>query len=116
VETTTVTPTTDIHTRVKTFLARVIPDHELGDEEDVFAAGYVNSLFAMQLVLFVEKEFHIAVEDTDMNTENFRTVGAIARLVEHKQLIRQGSMDRRRARDVGCSVQSGVGETLPSAS
>ncbi len=86
-ETTTVMPVTDIKTHVKTFLARVIPDHELGDEEDIFAAGYVNSLFAMQLVLFVEKEFHIAVEDADMDTENFRTVGAIARLVERKQLI-----------------------------
>jgi methoxymalonate biosynthesis acyl carrier protein len=101
VETTPVTPTTDIQTRVKTFLARVIPDHELGDEEDIFAAGYVNSLFAMQLVLFVEKEFHIAVQEADMDTENFRTVDAITRLVERKQLILQGSMDRRIARDIG---------------
>ena len=94
--TTTVTPTTDITIRVKTFLARVIPDHELGDEEDIFAAGYVNSLFAMQLVLFVEQEFHIAVEETDMDTENFRTVGAIARLVERKQLIRSVSTSDRK--------------------
>jgi methoxymalonate biosynthesis acyl carrier protein len=101
VETTTVTPTTDIQTRVKNFLARVIPDHELGDKEDIFAAGYVNSLFAMQLVLFVEKEFHIAVQEADMDTENFRTVDAITQLVERKQLILQGSMDRRIARDIG---------------
>jgi acyl carrier protein len=94
-ETTAMIPATDITARVKTFLARVIPDHELGDEEDIFAAGYVNSLFAMQLVLFVEKEFHIAVEQVDMVIENFRTVGAIARLVEHKQLMLQGSTPAR---------------------
>jgi methoxymalonate biosynthesis acyl carrier protein len=94
-ETSTMIPATDITTRVKSFLARVIPDHELGDEEDIFAAGYVNSLFAMQLVLFVEKEFHIAIEQADMVLENFRTVRAIARLVEHKQLMLQGSTARR---------------------
>ena len=86
-ETTTMMPTANITTHIKTFLARVIPDHELEDEEDIFAAGYVNSLFAMQLVLFVEKEFHIAIEQADMVIENFRTVGAIARLIEHKQLV-----------------------------
>ena len=100
-ETTTAMPTSDITTHIKTFLARVIPDHELGDEEDIFAAGYVNSLFAMQLVLFVEKEFHIAIEQADMVIENFRTVGAIARLVAHKRLMPQGSMDGRRAHDLG---------------
>jgi methoxymalonate biosynthesis acyl carrier protein len=94
-ETTAMMPTTAITTRVKTFLARVIPDHELGDEEDIFAAGYVNSLFAMQLVLFVEKEFHIAIEQADMVIENFRTVGAIAHLVEHKQLMMRGSTARQ---------------------
>src|SRR5262245_50980098 len=96
-EPTTVMPATDTTTQVKTFLARVIPDHELQDEEDIFASGYVNSLFAMQLVLFIEQEFHVAIEDVDMDMENFRTVGAIARLVERKQPTRQGSTDRRRA-------------------
>jgi len=100
-ETNTVMPTADITTHIKTFLAHVIPDHELGDEEDIFAAGYVNSLFAMQLVLFVEKEFHLAIEQADMVIENFRTVGAIARLVAHKQLMPQGSTDGHRARDLG---------------
>jgi methoxymalonate biosynthesis acyl carrier protein len=99
-ETRMVMPAADTKARIKTFLARVIPDHDLHDDEDIFAAGYVNSLFAMQLVLFVEKEFHITVEDTDMDTENFRTVGGIARLVERKQPP-QGSIDRRIARDVG---------------
>jgi methoxymalonate biosynthesis acyl carrier protein len=84
-ETTTVMPATDTTTRVKAFFSRMIPNHEPQDDEDIFAAGYVNSLFAMQLVLFVEKEFHITVEDADLDTENFRTVDAIVRLVERKQ-------------------------------
>jgi methoxymalonate biosynthesis acyl carrier protein len=100
-ETTMVMPATDTTTRVKAFLAHVIPDHELREEEDIFASGYVNSLFAMQLVLFIEQEFHVALEDADMDTENFRTVAAIAHLVARKQLAPQGSTDRYRAGDSG---------------
>jgi acyl carrier protein len=88
-EKTMLTPETDTKDRIKVFLSQVIPDHELQNDEDIFAAGYVNSLFAMQLILYIEKEFHIIVEDADMDTENFRTVGDMARLVERKQWQRQ---------------------------
>ena len=84
-ETTKRIPTTDTTIRIKAFLAQVVPDHEVRDDEDIFAAGYVNSLFAMQIMLFIEKEFQITVEDEDMELENFRTVGAMTRLVERKQ-------------------------------
>jgi methoxymalonate biosynthesis acyl carrier protein len=42
-------------------------------------------MFAMQLVMFVEKEFGIIVEDEDLDIDNFRSVNAIAGLVERKQ-------------------------------
>jgi methoxymalonate biosynthesis acyl carrier protein len=84
-ETTKQMSTTDTTTRIKAFLAQVVPDHEVRDDEDIFAAGYVNSLFAMQIMLFIEKEFQITVEDEDMEIENFRTVGAMTCLVERKQ-------------------------------
>jgi acyl carrier protein len=76
---------TETATRIKGFLAQVVPDHEVRDDEDIFAAGYVNSLFAMQIMLFIEKEFQITIEDADMEIENFRTVGAMTNLVERKQ-------------------------------
>jgi acyl carrier protein len=84
-EATMLIPATDTKTRISAFLSQVIPDQKLQDDEDIFAAGYVNSLFAMQLMLFIEKEFNITVEDADMDTENFRTVSSMARLVERKQ-------------------------------
>jgi methoxymalonate biosynthesis acyl carrier protein len=100
-EATMLIPETDTKTCIKAFLSQVIPDHELQDDEDIFAAGYVNSLFAMQLMLFIEKEFHITVEDEDMEIENFRTVGDMARLVGRKQQLLHGSLDRRAGREVG---------------
>jgi methoxymalonate biosynthesis acyl carrier protein len=45
---------------------------------------FVNSMFAMQLVLFVEQEFNISVENEDLELDNFRTINAITNLVERK--------------------------------
>jgi acyl carrier protein len=72
--------------RIKAFLSRKVKNHELRDHENIFAMGFVNSLFAMQLVLFLEKEFGITIENEDLEIENFQTVNAVASLVERKRL------------------------------
>ncbi len=71
--------------QIREFLSRFLRDHQLADDEDIFATGYVNSMFAMQLVQFVEQTFGIAVESDDLEIDNFRSVDAIAALVERKQ-------------------------------
>ena len=76
----------DIKARTRAFIVKAFPNHAIQDDEDVFALGFVNSLFAMQLVMFVEKEFGMTVEDDDLNIDNFRTVNAIANLVGSKVL------------------------------
>jgi methoxymalonate biosynthesis acyl carrier protein len=57
---------------------------DLGPEDPIFGSGLANSLFAMQLVLFVEREFGIAVENEDLELSNFETVDSIVRLVARK--------------------------------
>lgn len=82
------TPTmTEVQTRIKTFLSRFFRQHDLQPGEDIFALGFVNSLLAMQLVNFVEKEFGITVEDCDLDLENFRSVEAISTLVARKASV-----------------------------
>lgn len=70
--------------KIKTFLSKYFKNHDLRDDEDIFALGFVNSLLAIQLVMFVEKEFGVAVEDEDLDLDNFRSVDAIAHLIERK--------------------------------
>ncbi|MEP6911791.1 MAG: phosphopantetheine-binding protein [bacterium] len=72
--------------RIKEFLSRFFRNHDLQDDDDIFALGLVNSLLAMQLVTFVEKEFGITVEDSDLDLDNFRSIDAIARLIASKQI------------------------------
>jgi acyl carrier protein len=70
--------------KIKEFLSRFFKNHDLQPAEDIFALGFVNSLLAMQLVAFVEKEFAIRVEDTDLDLDNFRSIQAIGNLVAKK--------------------------------
>jgi len=74
----------DTRLKIKEFLGRYFKSHDLQPGEDIFALGFVNSLLAMQLVAFVEKEFGIAVEDADLDLDNFRSIDAIATLVARK--------------------------------
>jgi methoxymalonate biosynthesis acyl carrier protein len=76
----------DIKAKTRTFMAKHFQNHDLQDDDDIFALGFVNSLFAMQLVLFVEREFGMTVEDEDLRVDNFNTVNAIAHLVRRKSM------------------------------
>ena len=71
--------------KIKEFLSRFFKSHDLQPAEDIFALGFVNSLLAMQLVAFVEKEFAIQVEDTDLDLDNFRSIDAISSLIARKR-------------------------------
>jgi acyl carrier protein len=75
----------ETQTKIKEFLSRFFKNHDLQPGEDIFALGFVNSLLAMQLVAFVEKEFGIAVGDEDLDLDNFRSIDAIAGLVARKR-------------------------------
>jgi acyl carrier protein len=73
----------DVTTRIRSYFAKVIA-MPVQDDDDIFALGLVNSLFAMQLLAFVEGEFAIVAEREDLNIANFCTIGALTRFVEAK--------------------------------
>jgi methoxymalonate biosynthesis acyl carrier protein len=50
-------------------------------DQDLFGAGLVSSMFAMQLVVHLESTYDIAIIGPDLKLDNFRTVGAMAALV-----------------------------------
>jgi acyl carrier protein len=77
----------DIEGKLRSFLAKIFRNHELQKDEDIFQAGFVNSMFAMQLVLFIETEFKFRIEDEDLELDNFRTINAMMGLIEKKTAI-----------------------------
>ncbi|MFE2052954.1 acyl carrier protein [Streptomyces sp. NPDC059459] len=50
-------------------------------DQDLFAVGGMSSLFAMQLVVHLEKTYSIVISGADLMLDNFRTVDAMVRLV-----------------------------------
>ena len=70
--------------KIKTFLFQYIRNQNVEDDTDIFAGGFVSSLFAMQLISFLEKEFAITIDNKDLNLDNFRSINALAMLVEKK--------------------------------
>ncbi|MEU0133904.1 acyl carrier protein [Streptomyces sp. NPDC006296] len=49
---------------------------------DVFGAGGLSSLFAMELVVHLERTYGVSIRGADLRMENFRTVLQMAALVE----------------------------------
>ena len=74
----------DIRERVRAFVLGSIAIPNLGDDDDLFESGIVNSLFAVQLMTFIEKAFAIDVEVDDLDIANFKSVNATTALVLRK--------------------------------
>jgi acyl carrier protein len=74
----------DITTRIRKFLSRAIPG-EISDDDDIFELGMVDSLFAMQLLVFIEREFGITAERCDLDIKNFSSIGAVRNFVMSKR-------------------------------
>jgi methoxymalonate biosynthesis acyl carrier protein len=68
-------------------LMAIDDEDEFSDADNIFQLGYVNSLFAIKLLNYVEKEFNIVIENEEMDIGNFSSVMAIEQLVQKK--IRQ---------------------------
>jgi methoxymalonate biosynthesis acyl carrier protein len=77
-------------TKIKQFLSRFFGNHQLQDNEDIFALGFVNSMFAMQLVLFIEQQFQVTIDNEDLDLDNFKTIDAMTLLVERKMTVLAG--------------------------
>ncbi|MEU8957508.1 phosphopantetheine-binding protein [Streptomyces sp. NPDC048518] len=82
--------TEDDKVLIREFLAQHVHGVEVDDDEDLFASGLVNSLFAVQLVMWVERTYGLAVAGEDLAFTNFRSITAISEFVERKKALAGG--------------------------
>lgn len=75
----------DVKEIIRNFIGRFIKRGNVGDDDNLFEQSGINSLFAMQLILFLEKEFDVTLDDDELNLERISSVNAIANLVESKK-------------------------------
>lgn len=70
--------------KIKGFLSKFIKITEINDTDNIFEKGLVNSLFAMNLVNFIETEFDISIDNMELDLDNFKDINSIVALVEKK--------------------------------
>lgn len=58
---------------------------EFSDSDNIFEMGFVNSLFAMKLVNYIEENFGIQVANDDLEISNFNSVNRITEFIESKR-------------------------------
>ncbi|MBN1819203.1 MAG: acyl carrier protein [Prolixibacteraceae bacterium] len=75
----------ELKKKIKLFISEKIDITNLADTDDMFKQGFVNSLFAMELVMFVENEIGVKVENKDLMLDNFRSVCAIEKFIMSKK-------------------------------
>jgi len=75
---------------VKRFILSSIAIADLDDDDNLFESGIVNSLFAVQLMTFIEKTFAIEVEMDDLDIDNFKSLNATTAFVVRKNGRRSG--------------------------
>jgi acyl carrier protein len=75
---------TEIRSRLRSFVGRACHGREFADLDDIFELGFVTSLFALELVTFVESSFAVTIETEDLELDNFRTLDAMVALVARK--------------------------------
>ena len=71
---------TDVRNEVRDFVQPKFSGEQLDDGQDIFATGFVNSLFAMELVMFLERLLGVPIPNEELNLDNFRSVDSMTAL------------------------------------
>jgi acyl carrier protein len=76
----------DDTTKIKQFIIEEfmpdVPVEDLESDYDLLTGGVVDSLGLLKVVAWLETEFDIGVDDSELGPESFRTVDAIREFVD----------------------------------
>jgi acyl carrier protein len=61
------------------------PNRKIADEEALISSGLIDSFSLMDLALFVEDNFGVRIEDTELNAETFDNLAQLTTLIESRR-------------------------------
>ncbi|MGH3165516.1 MAG: acyl carrier protein [Trebonia sp.] len=70
----------DIETELQRFLAQKTKA-AVARDQDIFGAGLVTSMFALELVVHLEGSYEIEITGPDLKLDNFRSIRSMTELV-----------------------------------
>ena len=63
---------------------------EFEDSDNIFEMGFVNSLFAMKMVNYIENDIGIELSNDDLDISNFNSVERIVEFINSKKSEKGG--------------------------
>jgi acyl carrier protein len=80
--------TTELITKLSNFITSEIikqPDRTIDPDEALISGGLIDSFSLVDLALFVEENFNVRVDDTELNAETFDNLKQLAELIKSRQ-------------------------------
>lgn len=78
----------DLIPKLATFLATDIlkqPGRAIAPDEPLISSGLIDSFSLMDVALFVEDNFGVRIEDTELNADTFDTLTQLAALIDSRR-------------------------------
>ena len=78
----------EIKTKLSQYIAKEIlknPKRIIKDDEAIISSGLIDSFHLVDLSLFVENEFGVRIDDSELNKETFDSIDQLTALIESRK-------------------------------
>lgn len=78
----------EIISKIAAFIAKDIlkqPKRVINPTKSLIASGLINSFSLVDLGLFIEDNFGVRIDDTELNANTFDTLEQLAKLIQSRQ-------------------------------
>ena len=79
----------ELNQKIRVFIEKNLmafdDEAQFSDEDNIFELGFVNSLFAMSLLNYIEKEFKLVVGNDELDIINFNSINNIVALIKRNR-------------------------------
>ena len=79
---------TDMISKLSEYIAVQIlkqPNRKISPDEALISEGLIDSFSLVDLAIFVEDNFRVKIDDTELNADTFDTLGQLVELIERRQ-------------------------------
>ncbi|MFN2113879.1 MAG: acyl carrier protein [Anaerolineales bacterium] len=61
------------------------PDRKLNPDDKLISSGLIDSLSLVDIALYVEEEFQVIIDDTELNSDTFDTLAELVDLIQTRR-------------------------------
>jgi acyl carrier protein len=75
---------------IRSHIVNIEDNVRINTGDNIFELGFLDSMFALQLVNFIEEEWAVEVTDEDLDIDNFSTIDRIVGFISKKKEAANG--------------------------